>query len=117
VGLVAAAVLVALLVQALVAERRRDIAVLLAMGAPARRLGMAVLLHATVLVSGGCLVGIAITLWLQLATERWYPVVALSPAPLDIAATVVGLLAVGATAAAAPVLKLRHIDPLEAFRP
>lgn len=117
VGLVAAAVLVALLVQALVAERRRDIAVLLAMGAPLRRLGAAVILHATVLVVAGCLVGTTITLWLRFATERWYPVVDLSPAPADIAATVLGLLLVGAGAAAGPVLRLRRIDPLEAFRP
>jgi len=117
VGLAAAAVLVALLVQALVAERQRDIAVLLAMGAPLRRLGAGVLVHVTTLVLAGGLLGVALTGVLQIVTDRWVPVVELALGPGQAAATLLGLVLVAAAAALGPVWRLRRIDPLEAFRP
>jgi len=116
-GVGAAASLIALLSHALVEQSRDEIAVLLALGAPMRALVGVLVSEALVLVTLGFALGLAFAAALGEAMARWWPVI---PFPVGLAGAVDTLALFAATAAAAallPLLQLRHIDPLEAFRP
>lgn len=117
VGLVAASVLVALLVQATVDDRMRDIAVLFAMGAPAGSVARAVVFHATRLVLLGTLLGALSSHALAAALVRWVPTVEMSTRVTDIAGALLVFGVIGVLASSAPLMRLRRIDPVEAFRP
>jgi putative ABC transport system permease protein len=115
-GLAVACVLVALLAQGLVEERREDLAVLLALGASPRRVGVGLLRGIVGLVGAGAAAGAALAVLLALALDRWAPAVELQPRLDDAAVTLALFLAAGALGAAVPVARLRRVDPLEAFR-
>lgn len=116
-GVAAAASLVALLSHAIVEQSRGEIAVLLALGAPAHGLAGVLVGEALALVTLGFLSGLAVAAALGETMERWWPVI---PFPVDLRSAV-GALALfaasGVVAALLPLLQLRRIDPLEAFRP
>jgi putative ABC transport system permease protein len=117
VGILAAAVLVALLVQAAVEDRRQDISVLLAMGAPAHAVGLGVVAHAAWLVVLGGIAGAVLASALH-AVLRWsVPTVEIAPRVHDLAVVLPLFLISGVLAACLPLLRLRRIDPIEAFRP
>ena len=115
-GLAVAAVLVALLAQGLVEERREDLAVLLALGVSPFRMGAALLRGVAALVATGAVTGATLAALLALALDRWAPAVALQPRVDDALLTLALLVAAGALGAALPVARLRGVDPLEAFR-
>lgn len=117
VGLVASAVLVSLLVQGLVEDRRQDLAVLLAMGADLRQLALGVVLDTMLLVGLGAVGGAAGTRLTQGLTARWAPTIAMNATLADALGILGLLLLVGAVAAVLPLARLRRIDPVEAFRP
>jgi MacB-like periplasmic core domain/FtsX-like permease family len=117
VGLIAAAVLVALLVQSVVDDRRSEIAVLLAMGVPLSNVSFAILAHVAKLVGTGSVLGGICSFILSTSLERWAPSVEMQTAYSDIIGIVVLLSAVGVLAAILPTARLRLIDPVEAFRP
>ncbi len=117
VGILAAAVLVALLVQAAVEDRRHDISVLLAMGASAHAVGRGVVVHATRLVVLGAIAGALLTAALHTALRSWVPTVEITPRVHDLAVVLPLFIASGVLAASLPLLRLRRIDPIEAFRP
>jgi putative ABC transport system permease protein len=115
-GVGAAAVLVGLLVHGVVEERRADVAVLLALGAGVPVVGGAVIIDALALVSGGAALGIGAALTLARVLDRWAPTIPLVPAWPDVVGAIAALMLVGLAASLVPVLRLRSIDPLEAFR-
>ncbi|MBK7152768.1 MAG: ABC transporter permease [Sandaracinaceae bacterium] len=116
VGMAAAAVLVSLLIHAVVDDRARDIAVLLALGAPITRVTLSVLTHAIVLVMVGGALGALLSCAFRSALARWFPTVGLVIHAHDVL-TIVLVLCVAALASAyAPLVRLRRIDPVEAFR-
>jgi putative ABC transport system permease protein len=115
-GVSAAAVLVGLLVHSVVEARRADVAVLLALGAGVRSIGLAVLLDAGGLVLAGAALGVGGALALASVVDRWAPTIPLVPAWGDAAGAAAALLAVGLLAALGPVARQRQVDPLEAFR-
>jgi hypothetical protein len=117
VGLVAAAVLVSLLVQSVVEDRKQDIAVLLALGADSGRVAASVIVHVLGLVVAGTLAGAALTELLRWATDRFAPTLELSTRLTDLVSVVLVFVVVGILAAVIPLLRLRRIDPVEAFRP
>jgi putative ABC transport system permease protein len=117
IGAVSATLLVALLVQGAVDDRRRDIAVLFALGAPASAVGWSVVMHAEALVLGGGLIGAALTLGLEVVLRSSAPVIELSPRAADFAWVVLAFGLASLAATAAQLLRLRRIDPVEAFRP
>jgi len=117
VGVLASAILVLLLVQALVQERRRDVAVLLALGAPLSGVAVAVLRHVTAVVLLGVATGAALAQVLAWGTDRWMPTLALAPRLGDVLVVALLYVAMALVAAAGPLLRLRRIDPVEAFRP
>jgi putative ABC transport system permease protein len=117
VGILAAAVLVALLVQAAVEDRRQDISVLLAMGAPAHAVGLGVVAHAAWLVVLGGIAGAVLASALH-AVLRWsVPTVEIAPRVHDLALVLPLFIGSGVLAACVPLFRLRRIDPIEAFRP
>ena len=116
-GVLAAAVLVALLVQGGVEDRRQDIAVLLAMGAPVRSIAFGLVVHATLLVIIGGVVGGGIMLLLNDALLSWLPTLELAPRLLDLALVLPLFTVVSGLAASVPLARLRRIDPITAFRP
>jgi putative ABC transport system permease protein len=115
-GLAVAAVLVSLLAQALVEERREDVAVLLALGAGPAAIGRALLGGVGRLVAAGAAAGGVLAALLATALDRWAPSVDLSLRLDDALVTVLLFAAAGAIGAAVPVARLRRIEPLEAFR-
>lgn len=117
VGLIAAAVLVSLLVQSVVEDRKRDIAVLLALGADSGRIAASVIAHGVGLILAGTLAGALLAELLRWSTDRFAPTLELSTRPLDLAGVMLVFVAVGILAAVVPLLRLRRIDPIEAFRP
>jgi putative ABC transport system permease protein len=116
-GLVVAAVLVALLLQGLVEDRRGDVAVLRAMGAPAGALCLVVAFHAVALAAAGALAGGALAPLLSAALERLAPTVELAPRIADAAAVVLLFVLAGVAGSFGPLARLFSVEPLEAFRP
>ncbi|MGK7312766.1 MAG: ABC transporter permease [Candidatus Longimicrobiales bacterium M2_2A_002] len=117
IGLAAAMVIVMLLVQSLVADRKTDVAVLLAMGAPLHRVGGVIVGLVASLAGLGCLAGAGAVTAVAVVTTRWAPIVELSVRGPDLLGAIL-LLTGGAVAAAiVPLRRLRRIDPVAAFRP
>jgi hypothetical protein len=116
-GVIASSVLVGLLVHGVVEERRIDIAVLLALGAAAQAVASGIIQHALLLVAAGVVAGSAAAWGLSAILDRIMPVIPLSIEWRDAVGIAVVFLATGLAAALVPVLSLRRIDPLEAFRP
>lgn len=115
-GVGAAAALIALLSHALVEQGRDEIAVLLALGAPTRTLVGVLVGEVLVLVTLGVVLGLVFALALGEAMNRWWPVIPFPVSPVGAVNTFVLFAAAGAVAALIPLLQLRRIDPLEAFR-
>jgi putative ABC transport system ATP-binding protein len=111
VGLLVAAVLVALLVQGVVEDRKSDIAVLLALGARVPLVAASVQVRAVLLVCAGCALGAAASWLLRASMERWVPTVELTPAWSDVGLVLAMFCGAATVAASLPLLKLRSIDP------
>jgi hypothetical protein len=116
-GVAAAAVLVGLLVHAVAEERRADLAVLFALGAEGGAVGRGMLGHAMMLVLLGALAGTAAACGLAILLDRLLPTIPLEVAPGEAAAVSGLFMAAGMIAATVPVLRLRRLDPMDAFRP
>ncbi len=116
-SLVVAAVLVALLLQGLVEDRRSDVAVLRAMGAPAGTLALVVALHAVLLAAGGALAGSVLAPLLAALLDRFAPTVELAPRAADGAGVLLLFSLAGAAGSFGPLARLFSVEPLEAFRP
>jgi ABC-type antimicrobial peptide transport system permease subunit len=114
-GVLVAGVFVALLVQGLVEERRLDLATLLAMGAGFGALARALLVHALLLVGSGAVAGGLLAVALRAVLDRVLPTIELMFTPADLATAALVFAAAGALGTLVPVLRLRKIDPLEAF--
>ena len=115
-GVLASALLVALLVQGLVEDRRSDIALLGAMGVSIPRIGAAVILHSGQLVLTGTLLGAVAAGALGRVLDEVLPTVQLAFIPGDVLVTVAAFAVAGVAGALIPVMRLRRIDPLEAFQ-
>lgn len=115
-GVAVAAVLVVLLVQGLVEERRGEIAVCLALGSGTRQVGGALMARALMLVLAGAAGGTVLAHLLQRILDRLLPTVELVFGLPDHAAVLAIFSVAGTLAAGIPVLRLGRVDPLEAFR-
>jgi putative ABC transport system permease protein len=116
VGAIVAALVVGLLVQGLVEDSRQDLAVLLALGASAFHLALALLMQAAGLVLAGSALGLAASGGLAAVLEQALPTVDLALSR-ELAGVVVGLfLAAGSLAGLAPIARVVRIEAMEAFR-
>lgn len=116
-GVGAAAVLVALLLHALVENRRTELAVLLALGATPGMLARSLVRDATRLVVAGGVLGAALARLLAVVLDRVYPLVSLRVDWGDTLWVLALFVACGTLASAIAVARLGRVDPLEAFRP
>ena len=115
-GAVSSALLVALIVHGLVEDRRADMAVLLALGASLARVGGTVLAHGAAIVATGCALGTLGAVGLAFGLDRWAPILPIAFTVADVARVVGAFALASVVATAASVLRLRHVDPMEAFR-
>jgi putative ABC transport system permease protein len=116
-GVGAAAVLVALLIHALVENRRAELAVLLALGATPGMLARGLISEATRLVVAGGVLGAALARLLAVVLDRVYPVIPLRVEWADTLWALALFVVCGTLASAIAVARLGRVDPLEAFRP
>jgi ABC-type antimicrobial peptide transport system permease subunit len=115
-GVAAAGVLVGLLVHAVAEERRADLAVLFALGADGRAVGLGMLAHALILVTLGAVAGTTTAYLLQAILYRVLPTIPMDVALHEALAISGVFMASGMIAAAVPVARLNQVDPMEAFR-
>ncbi len=116
-GVAIAAMFVGLLVHAAVEDRRREVAILLAMGAPSSRAAVGILSHVVALVAAGGIVGSVLALVLAGLLREAVPTLELVPRAADAVIILPTFLLVGLVAAAMPLARLRRVEPVEAFRP
>jgi putative ABC transport system permease protein len=115
-GVLAATVLVSLLLHGVVEDRRAEMAVLLALGAEATVVGAGLVRQGAKLVICGGLLGLALAIALRWVLERTLPTVPLTFVWTDVTAILALFVAFGLASTILPLLRLQHIDPLEAFR-
>jgi putative ABC transport system permease protein len=115
-GIASAALLVAFLIEGVVEERRGELAVLLAAGATPATIGRGLMVHAAQLLLAGIALGAASAHLLAFAIDFIAPIIPLTFSLRDLLIVAVALSLSGVIAALVPLLRLKDIDPLEAFR-
>jgi putative ABC transport system permease protein len=98
-----------------VAQRRREIGIRIALGAPARSVGALVVRRALVMGVAGVAIGTLLARWLS----RYLESVLLEVGPTDgvvFTATAVGVLLVALGSACAPVVQAVRVDPIQSLR-
>ena len=115
-GVTSSALLVAFLVEGVVEQRRAAFAVLLATGATTSAIAAGLALHVAKLLGIGLLLGVAAAHLLAAVIDVVAPVIPLRYAIADLAVVAALLAASGFVAAFVPLVRLKNIDPLEAFR-
>ena len=116
-GLASAAALVALLVHGLVEEKHAELATLLALGVPLRQLWFAVCWQGLRLALTGAILGVACTYILGRLLDKFYPVFPVNFGIVDVMGIFSLFALAGILASSLPLLRLRNLDPMEAFRP
>jgi len=117
VGIVCSAMLVGVLAQGAVDDRKREIAILFALGASAARVRGGILAQALATIVAGVGLGSLLGIVLWQALPHTVPTVELAPAPVDAGIVLAVLGGASLIASLQPLWKLRAIDPTEAFRP
>jgi hypothetical protein len=117
VGLIAAAALVAMLIQSIVEDRKSELSIILAMGASLGSVVVALLMVALRTAALGVVVGSVLVVVLSGITNAWFPTITVDPRWTDCALALGIFVAVSLLGAILPALRLRTIDPVESFRP
>jgi len=115
-GMAAAAVLVGLLVNGAVEDRRDDIAILFALGAGLAPVTRGMLRGALRQAALGSVIGVLLAVILAIGLDRWMPIIPLRLTGLDVAIVVGIFVLASGVGATAPILALQNLDPMEAFR-
>ena len=115
-GVASSALLVAFLIEGVVEERRGELAVLLATGATPSVIGAGLAIHAARLLIAGIGIGTIAAHLLAATIDLVAPVIPLSYSMADMALVAALLAMSGILAALVPLVRLKDIDPLEAFR-
>jgi putative ABC transport system permease protein len=98
-----------------VAQRRREIGIRIALGAPARSVAASVVRRALVLGVGGVAIGVLLARWLSRYMEHLLVEVGATDAAV-FAGTAVAVLAVALMSACAPALQAARVDPIKSLR-
>jgi putative ABC transport system permease protein len=98
-----------------VVRRRREIAIQLALGAPAHIVRAQVIRRAVLLSAGGLLIGLLVTIWVgRLMEGLLFEVTPTDPLTIGMVAAI--LLTVTLAAAAIPAARATAIDPVQTLR-
>ncbi|MBI6545810.1 MAG: ABC transporter permease [Cyanobacteria bacterium NC_groundwater_1444_Ag_S-0.65um_54_12] len=117
VGMGVAAVLVGLLLQGVIEDRRSAIAVLLALGTSAIAIAAGIVRQALILTVGGTMLGAMLAGGIFFLLDQLVPTLALVSLTQDVV-KVFGLFSlVGTVTALCFTWRIRNVDPFEAFRP
>lgn len=116
VGILALGTIVGLLLMLDILERRTDLAVLKAIGAPPVFLPAFVIVEALIVTGMGLAIAGAVAIPLASAVQLFAPEVAAVISCADLASLVVALLAIALISAVVPLRRLRTIYPTEAFQ-
>jgi putative ABC transport system permease protein len=119
VAVIGAAVLTAILSLILsvnVLERRKELAVMKALGAPAGFIPGLVIVQALCLAGAGTVLGTGAFFPLSRLVEKLSPEITTLAAPVHVAIVVAGAVAVSLLSSLLPIQRLRRIYPLEVFR-
>jgi ABC-type antimicrobial peptide transport system permease subunit len=99
-----------------VIERRKDFAIMKALGAPGGFIPGVVVLQAMILSGSGLVIGISIFFPLMEAVERLSPEVSVLTSPIQILTVILSVLGISLASSVLPNRKLRKVYPLEAFK-
>jgi putative ABC transport system permease protein len=116
IGAVVLTAILSLILSVNVLERRKELAVMKALGAPAGFIPGLVIIQAFCLAGVGTALGIAVFFPLVRLVERLAPEITAQAAPGHIALVVAGAAAVSLLSSLLPIQRLRRIYPLEVFR-
>ena len=116
-GVVTATALVALMIHGLTEERRAELATLIALGTSEPQLWFALAWQGFRLVLSGSLAGVFGAIFLGIMLDKFYPILPVSFIAIDVAEILVLFFIAGISASSLPLLRLRNLDPMDAFRP
>jgi putative ABC transport system permease protein len=110
------AAILSLILSVYIMEQRRDYTIIKALGAPAGFIPGIVLQQALILAVSGMLIAVILFFPLLKAVEKLTPEVATESSVFQILGVFVGLIIIILVSSFFPVLKLKHIYPLELFK-
>lgn len=115
ISLLVAGILVMNVMLIAVAQRRAEIGLLKALGAPARRILVLILVEAGLLSLAGAAAGVTVGLGAGFAVRRLIPVLPVAPPAWAVAAAVGVALATGLAFALLPARRAARLDPVDAL--
>jgi len=116
IGSVVLMAILSLILSINVLERRKDFAIMKALGSPGGFIPGLVVIQAMILSGSGLVVGIALFFLLMGAVERLSPEVSVLTSLFQIQAVTLSVMVISLISSIFPVQKLRKIYPLEAFK-
>jgi putative ABC transport system permease protein len=116
IGAVVLTAILSLILSVNVLERRKELAVMKALGAPAGFIPGVVVVQAFCLAGVGTALGVAVFFPLVRLVEKLAPEITAQAAPVHIGIVVAGAVVVSLLSSLVPIQRLRHIYPLEVFR-
>jgi putative ABC transport system permease protein len=116
IGAVVLTAILSLILSVNVLERRKELAVMKALGAPAGFIPGIVLVQAFCLAGAGTALGTLVFFPVIRLVERLSPEITALAAPVHVVIVVAGAVAVSLLSSLVPIQRLRRIYPLEVFR-
>jgi ABC-type antimicrobial peptide transport system permease subunit len=116
IGSVVLMAILSLILSINVLERRKDFAIMKALGAPGGFIPGLVVLQAMILAGSGLLVGIAVFFPLMKVVEKFSPEVSVLTNTSQILAVIITVILISLFSSILPNRKLRKVYPLEAFK-
>lgn len=116
IGSVVLMAILSLILSINVLERRKDFAIMKALGSPGGFIPKLVVIQAMILSGSGLVVGIALFFPLMGAVERLSPEVSVLTSPFQILSVILSVTVISLISSIFPNQKLRKVYPLEAFK-
>ena len=116
IGSVVLMAILSLILSINVLERRKDFAIMKALGSPGGYIPGLVVIQAMILSGSGLIAGIALFFPLMGAVERFSPEVSVLTSPFQLFAVIMSVTVISLISSVFPNRKLRKVYPLEAFK-
>jgi ABC-type antimicrobial peptide transport system permease subunit len=116
IGAVVLTAILSLILSVNVLERRKELAVMKALGAPAGFIPGLVIQQALILAGSGAVIGIVLFFPLARLVERLAPEVSTLSAPFHLVLVAAGAVVVSLVSSLVPISRVREVYPLEVFR-
>jgi putative ABC transport system permease protein len=116
IGAVVLTAILSLILSVYILEQRRDYAIIKALGAPAGFIPGIVIRLSLILSASGMVIGVILFFPLLKVVDKITPEVSTETSFTQILAVLAGILIISLISSFLPILRLRHIYPLELFR-